>query len=60
MKFVGVIQNENQYFGLVQVGERVYRVQQNEAIGSGKWRVAAIDETRMQLVVNGKLVTYDK
>ena len=60
IKFLGVIQNQHELFGLVQVGERVYRVKQHEPIGAGKWRVVSIDEARMQLNVNGKVVTYDK
>ncbi|MBS1175524.1 MAG: hypothetical protein H6R05_1655 [Burkholderiaceae bacterium] len=60
IKFLGVMQAPDELFGLVQVGERVYRVKQNESIGAGKWRVASIDEARMQLKVKGKVVTYDK
>lgn len=60
IRFSGVIQNQHELFGLVQVGERVYRVKQHELIGVGKWRVVSIDEARMQLNVNGKIVTYDK
>lgn len=60
IKFLGVMRNADEQFGLIQVGERVYRVKQNEPIGAGKWRVASIDETRMRLMVNGKVVTYDK
>ena len=60
IKFLGVMQNQHELFGLVQVGERVYRVKQHESIGAGKWQVISIDEARMQLKVNGKVVTYDK
>lgn len=60
IKFLGVMQNQNEQFGLVQVGQRVYRVKPNESIGAGKWRVASIDEARMRLMVKGKVVTYDK
>mgnify|MGYP003587051135 CR=1 FL=1 len=60
IKFLGVMQNQNEQFGLVQVGQRVYRVKPNEPIGAGKWRVISIDEARMQLKVKGKVVTYDK
>ena len=56
IKFLGVMQNQNEQFGLVQVGQRV----PNEPIGAGKWRVISIDEARMQLKVKGKVVTYDK
>lgn len=60
IRFSGVMQKEHEWFGLIQVGERVYRVKPNESIGVGKWRIVSVDDLGMRLMVNGKVVAYDK
>ncbi len=60
IQYVGMIQTDTQYFGLVRVGERVYRVVPNMRIGRGQWRVLQLDATKMQVLINGQTVHYEK
>ena len=60
IRYVGMIQRNEQSIGLVRVGERVYRIQLKERIGQGNWPVMAINPEQMSLMVNGKMVNYTK
>ena len=60
IQYVGMITTGLERFGLVRVGERVYRVEPNTRIGRGQWRVLQFDATKMQVLINGQTVHYEK
>lgn len=60
IQYVGMMETGAERFGLVRVGERVYRVVPNMRIGRGQWRVLQMDAAKMQVLINGQTVHYEK
>lgn len=60
IKYMGLMRVGETEFGLVRVGERVYRITPDMRIGRGQWRIAQMDARTMQLVINGQTVNYGK
>lgn len=60
MHYLGLMTVGTEQFGLIRVGERVYRVTPNMRIGRGQWRVVRLDATTMQVLINGQTVHYGK
>ena len=60
IQYVGMMEAGAERFGLVRVGERVYRVVPNMRIGRGQWRVLQMDVAKMQVLINGQTVHYEK
>lgn len=60
IQYVGMMDTDVERFGLVRVGERVYRVVPNMCIGRGQWRVLQFDAKKMQVLINGQTVHYEK
>ena len=60
IKYLGLMSVGAEEFGLVRVGERVYRVTPNMPIGRGQWRIIRMDATAMQVLIDGQTVNYGK
>ena len=60
IQYVGMMETGSERFGLVRVGERVYRVVPDMRIGRGQWRVLQFDAAKMQVLINGQTVHYQK
>ena len=60
IQYVGMMGTGSERFGLVRVGERVYRVVPDMRIGRGQWRVLQFDAAKMQVLINGQTVHYEK
>lgn len=60
IRFLGLIQSGDERFGLVRVGEQVYRVRLHDKIGRGHWSVISLSPNQMQLSIQSKVTTYAK
>lgn len=60
IRYVGMMSTDDDSYGLVRVGSRVYRVIPEQRIGRGQWRIVKIESSRIHLMVDGRVKTYDK
>ncbi|MGL4767654.1 MAG: hypothetical protein ACRCV6_06195 [Formosimonas sp.] len=60
LKYLGLMSQNGQSVGMVQVGQRVYPVRVGDAIEAGQWPVLSLDAQSMRLKVAQKAVVYEK
>jgi Tfp pilus assembly protein PilP len=58
--YQGMLHQNGQTWGVVRVGERLYRVSPQERIGKELWSVTQLTDQKLQLSANGKTHTLTK